>query len=220
LKGLLAKKLGMTQLFNPDGTTTAVTVLEAGPCRVVGLRTTEKDGYAAARIAFGLVPERKLSRAELGVFKKSNLEAHRHVVEIRGYEGVEAGQELKAEIFNAGEIVDVTSTSKGKGFQGLIKRHKFSRGPESHGSMNVRQPGAIGATDAARVFKGVKMSGQMGNVRTTARAYKIVRVDAERNLLLLKGGVPGASGALVLIRQSTKRVKGKGPSGKPTGRKV
>jgi large subunit ribosomal protein L3 len=142
------------------------------------------------------------------------------VVEIRGYEGLEAGQELKAEIFSAGEIVDVTSHSKGKGFQGLIKRHKFSRGPESHGSMNVRQPGAIGSTDSARVFKGLKMSGQMGNVRTTARAYKVVRVDPERNLLLLKGGVPGAKGALVLVRQSTKPVKAKGPAGKPTGRKV
>ena len=115
----------------------------------------------------------------------------------------------------------MTSTSKGKGFQGLIKRHKFSRGPESHGSMNVRQPGAIGATDAARVFKGVRMSGQMGNVRVTARAYKIVRVDPDRNLLLLKGGVPGAKGALVLVRQSTKPVKvAKGPAGKPNTRKV
>jgi large subunit ribosomal protein L3 len=220
LKGLLAKKLGMTQLFNADGTTTAVTVLEAGPCRVLGLRTAEKDGYSAARIAFDVVAERKLSKGELGTFKKVNLEPHRHVVEIRGYEGLEAGQELKAEIFAAGEIVDVTSHSKGKGFQGLIKRHKFSRGPESHGSMNVRQPGAIGSTDSARVFKGLKMSGQMGNVRTTARAYKVVRVDAERNLLLLKGGVPGGKGALVLVRQSTKPVKVKGPAGKPTGRKV
>ena len=220
MKGLLAKKLGMTQLFNPDGTTTAVTVLEAGPCRVLGLRTAEKDGYAAARIAFDVVAERKLSKGELGEFKKANLEPHRHVVEIRGYEGLEAGQELKAEIFSAGEIVDVTATSKGKGFQGLIKRHKFSRGPESHGSMNVRQPGSIGATDAARVFKGVRMAGQMGNERTTARAYKIVRVDAERNLLLLKGGVPGGKGALVLVRQSTKPQKVKGPAGKPTGRKV
>src|ERR1043165_7860179 len=155
MKGLLAKKLGMTQLFNPDGTTSAVTVLEAGPCKVLGLRTQEKDGF----------------------------DPQRHIVEIRNYAGVEAGQELKADLFAAGELVDVTSTSKGKGFQGLIKRHKFSRGPESHGSMNVRQPGAIGATDAARVFKGVRMAGQMGNVRATARAYKVVRVDPERNLL-------------------------------------
>ena len=210
----------MTQLFNEDGTTSAVTVLEAGPCRVLGLRTAEKDGYSAARIAFEAVPAKKLTKPLQGEFKKNGIEPHRHVVEIRGYEGLEAGQELKAEMFAAGEIVDVTSTSKGKGFQGLIKRHKFSRGPESHGSMNVRQPGAIGATDAARVFKGVRMAGQMGNVRTTARAYKVVRVDAERNLLLLKGGVPGAKGALVLVRQSTKPVKAKGPAGKPSGRKV
>jgi large subunit ribosomal protein L3 len=215
VKGLLARKL-----FNADGTISAVTVLEAGPCKVLGLRTTEKDGYTAARIAFEVAPDRKFNKPELGGFKKAGVEPHRHVVEIRGYEGLEAGQELKAEIFSEGEIVDVTSTSKGKGFQGLIKRHKFSRGPESHGSMNVRQPGSIGATDAARVFKGVRMAGQMGNERTTARAYKIVRVDAERNLLLLKGGVPGGKGALVLVRQSTKPQKVKGPAGKPTGRKV
>jgi len=220
MKGLLARKIGMTQLFNADGTTSAVTVLEAGPCRVLGLRTTEKDGYSAARIAFEAVHESRLTKPEHGEFKKANVEPHRHTVEIRNYDGVEAGQELKAEIFAAGELVDVTSTSKGKGFQGLIKRHKFSRGPESHGSMNVRQPGAIGATDAARVFKGVRMSGQMGNERTTARAYKVVRIDPERNLILVRGGVPGAKGALVLVRQSSKKVKVKGPAGKPTGRKV
>ncbi|OLC23496.1 MAG: 50S ribosomal protein L3 [Chloroflexi bacterium 13_1_40CM_65_17] len=220
MKGLLARKLGMTQLFNADGTTSAVTVLEAGPCRVLGLRTTEKDGYSAARIAYEATKENKLTKPAYGEFKKANIEPHRHVVEIRGYDGLQAGQELKAEIFAAGELVDVTSTSKGKGFQGLVKRHKFSRGPESHGSMNVRQPGAIGATDAARVFKGVRMSGQMGNERTTSRAYKVVRIDAERNLILVKGGVPGAKGALVLVRQSTKKQKVKGPAGKPTGRKV
>ena len=157
---------------------------------------------------------------QLGEFKKAGLDPHRHVVEIRNYGGLEQGQDLTAEIFKAGELVDVTSTSKGKGFQGLIKRHKFSRGPESHGSMNVRQPGAIGATDAARVFKGVRMSGQMGNERATARAYKVVRVDAERNLVMVKGGVPGAKGALVLIKESTKKVKTKGPAGKPNPRKV
>jgi large subunit ribosomal protein L3 len=220
MKGLLAKKLGMTQLFNPDGTTSAVTVLEAGPCHVLGLRTKDKDGYEAARIAFVAIKENKLTQARLGEFKKAGVEPHRHVVEIRGYGGVEIGSELKAEIFKAGELVDVTSTSKGKGFQGLIKRHKFSRGPESHGSMNVRQPGAIGATDAARVFKGVRMAGQMGNERTTARAYRVVRVDADRNLLLVRGGVPGAKGAVVLVRESTKKVKPKGPAGKPNPRKV
>jgi large subunit ribosomal protein L3 len=220
MKGLLARKLGMTQLFNQDGTTSAVTVLEAGPCRVLGLRTKEKDGYSAARLAFEPVKDTVRTAPVNGEFKKANLEPHRHVVEIRDYDGVEAGAELKAEIFKAGELVDVTSTSKGKGFQGLVKRHKFSRGPESHGSMNVRQPGAIGATDAARVFKGVRMAGQMGNEKTTARAYKIVRVDSDRNLVMVKGGVPGAKGALVLIRQSTKKIKAKGPSGKPNPRKV
>jgi large subunit ribosomal protein L3 len=210
----------MTQLFNPDGTISAVTVLEAGPCKVLGLRTAERDGYSAVRIAFQPAKEGKLNGPQLGEFKKANLGPHRHVVEIRNYDGLEAGQELKADLFAAGELVDVTATSKGKGFQGLIKRHKFSRGPESHGSMNVRQPGAIGATDAARVFKGVRMSGQMGNERTTARAYKVVRVDPERNLLMVRGGVPGAKNALVLVRQSTKKVKTKGPSGKPNPRKV
>ena len=220
MKGLLAKKLGMTQLFNDDGTTTAVTVLEAGPCKVLGLRTTEKDGYAAARLAFLPVNEKRMTAAQRGEFKKANLDPHRHVVEIRNYDGVEAGAELNAEMFTAGELVDVTSTSKGKGFQGLVKRHKFSRGPETHGSMNVRQPGAIGATDAARVFKGVRMSGQMGNERATARAYRVVRVDAERNLLMVRGGVPGAKGALVLVKESTKKIKAKGPAGKPNPRKV
>jgi large subunit ribosomal protein L3 len=220
VKGLLAKKLGMTQLFNQDGTTTAVTVLEAGPCKVLGLRTADKDGYAAARIAFQTVKEGRLNQARLGEFKKGSLDPHRHVVEIRNYNGVEVGAELTADLFKAGELVDVTSTSKGKGFQGLVKRHKFSRGPESHGSMNVRQPGAIGATDAARVFKGVRMSGQMGNERTTSRAYKVVRVDPERNLLMVMGGVPGAKGALVLVKESTKKIKPKGPAGKPNPRKV
>ena len=220
MKGLLARKLGMTQLFNADGTVSAVTVLEAGPCKVLNLRTKEKDGYEAAQIAFEPLDPKKVTQPRLGVFKKANLDPHRNVVEIRNYDGLEQGQELKAEIFNPGDLVDVTSTSKGKGFQGLIKRHKFSRGPESHGSMNVRQPGAIGATDAARVFKGVRMSGQMGNERVTARAYKVVRVDPERNLLMVKGGVPGAKGALVLVRQSTKPLKVKGPSGKPNPRKV
>ena len=203
-KGLLARKVGMTQLFNPDGTVSAVTVLEAGPCRVLGLRTVEKDGYAAARIAFGEVAESRLTRPLAGVFKAAGVEPHRHVVEIRGYEGLEVGQELKADLFSEGELVDVTATSKGKGFQGMVKRHRFSRGPETHGSMNVRRPGSIGATDAARVFKGVRMAGQMGNVRTTVQGLRVVRVEGERNLLLLHGGVPGGDNAIVLVRQSVK----------------
>jgi large subunit ribosomal protein L3 len=208
-KGLLARKLGMTQLFRPDGTLSAVTVLEAGPCRVLGLRTPEKDGYTAARIAYGPIDAKKLSKPRAGEFKAAGIDPARRIVEIRGSEGLEAGQELTCELFAEGELVDVTATSKGKGFQGLVKRHGFGRGPETHGSMNVRKPGSIGATDAARVFKGVRMAGQMGNVRTTVQGLKVLRIDAERNLLLVNGGVPGPTGSIVLVRGSVKQKAGK-----------
>lgn len=208
-KGLLARKLGMTQVFRADGTLSAVTVLEAGPCRVLGLRTAEKDGYEAARLAFGSVAAKRLNRPQAGEFKAAGIEPARHIVEIRDYEGLETGQELTCEIFAEGELVDVVATSKGKGFQGMIKRHRFGRGPESHGSMNVRKPGSIGATDAARVFKGVKMAGQMGNARTTVQGLKVFRVDPERNLLLVNGGVPGPKGSVVLVKGSVKQKAGK-----------
>jgi large subunit ribosomal protein L3 len=198
-KGLLARKLGMTQVFNADGTVSAVTVLEAGPCRVLGLRTPEKDGYQAARLAFEPVAAKRLTSPVLGEFKKAGVEPARHVAEVRDFGELETGQELKADLFAEGERVDVTATSKGKGFQGMIKRHRFGRGPESHGSMNVRKPGSIGATDAARVFKGVKMAGHMGARRTTVQDLRVVRVDAERNLLLLNGSVPGPTGGLVMV---------------------
>jgi large subunit ribosomal protein L3 len=209
MKGLLARKMGMTQLFKPDGTLHAVTVLEAGPCRVLGLRTAEKDGYAAARLAFGPLEARRLTRPLAGEFKAAGVEPARHIAEVRDPDGLEAGQELTCEIFAEGELVDVTATSKGKGFQGMVKRHRFGRGPETHGSMNVRRPGSIGATDAARVFKGVRMAGQMGSVRTTVQGLKVLRVDAERNLLLVNGGVPGPKGSVVLVRGSVKQKAGK-----------
>lgn len=196
----MARKLGMTQVFNADGTLSAVTVLEAGPCRVLGLRTRESDGYEAARLAFEPVAAKRLTNPVLGEFKKAGVEPARHVAEVRDFGGLEAGQELKCDIFAEGERVDVTATSKGKGFQGMVKRHGFGRGPETHGSMNVRKPGSIGATDAARVFKGVKMAGHMGARRTTVQELKVVRVDPERNLLLLNGSVPGPTGGLVLVR--------------------
>jgi large subunit ribosomal protein L3 len=204
-KGLLARKLGMTQVFNADGTVSAVTVLEAGPCRVLGLRTPEKDGYAAVRLAFSPVPAAKLNKPRAGEFKKAGQDPARHIAEIRDWAGPEAGQEISCGQFAEGELVDVTSISKGKGFQGMVKRHRFSRGPESHGSMNVRQPGSIGATDAARVFKGVKMAGHMGNHRSTVQGLKVVRVDADRNLLLVNGGVPGPDGSVVTVRGSIKQ---------------
>jgi large subunit ribosomal protein L3 len=208
-KGLFARKVGMTQLFNDDGTLSAVTVLEAGPCRVLGLRTQEKDGYIAARLAFGEVAAKRVNKPLAGEYKQARMAPARHIMEVRDYEGLEAGQELTCDIFTVGELVDVTATSKGKGFQGMVKRHRFSRGPETHGSMNVRKPGSIGATDAARVFKGVRMAGQMGNERTTVQGLKVVRVDAERNLLLVNGGVPGGRGAIVLVRGSVKQKIGK-----------
>jgi large subunit ribosomal protein L3 len=208
-KGLLARKVGMTQVFNPDGTVLAVTVLEAGPCKVLDLRTPETHGYGAARLAFEEVPRKRVTRPVAGEFKGAGLEPHRHVAEIRGYEGVEAGQELTAEIFSEGELVDVVATTKGKGFQGLVKRHGFGRGPETHGSMNVRKPGSIGATNAARVFKGVRMAGHMGAARKTLQGLKVVRVDAARGLVLVNGSVPGPRGGLVLVRGSVKQKAGK-----------
>jgi len=204
-KGVLARKLGMTQVFNDDGTLSAVTVLEAGPCRVLGLRTVEKDGYSAARLAFGEADARHVTKPRAGEFKKAGQAPARHIVELSGADGLEAGQELGADVFAVGELVDVSATSKGKGFQGMVKRHRFSRGPETHGSMNVRRPGSIGATDAARVFKGVKMAGQMGNVRRTVQGLKVVRIYPERNLLLLHGSVPGPRGGLVFVRGSVKQ---------------
>jgi large subunit ribosomal protein L3 len=204
-KGLLARKLGMTQVFNEDGTLSAVTVLEAGPCRVLGLRTVEKDGYSAARLAFGAIDAKHVTKPRAGEFKKAGQEPARHIVELPEPDGLEAGQELGADLFAVGELVDVSATSKGKGFQGMVKRHRFSRGPETHGSMNVRRPGSIGATDAARVFKGVKMAGQMGNVRRTVQGLKVVRIYPERKLLLVHGSVPGPRGGLVFVRGSVKQ---------------
>jgi large subunit ribosomal protein L3 len=204
-KGLIARKLGMTQIFNPDGTVSAVTVLEAGPCRVIDVRTPEKHGYAAARVAHQELARKRVTRPVAGEFKRAGLEPHRRIVEFRDYAEAEAGQELRADLFGEGELVDVTGDTKGKGFQGMIKRHGFSRGPESHGSMNVRKPGSIGATNAARVFKGLRMAGRMGASRKTVQGLKVIRVDAGRNLLLLNGSVPGARGAVVLVRGSVKQ---------------
>jgi len=201
-KGLLGRKVGMLQVFNPDGTVSAVTVIEAGPCRVIGLRTVEKDGYAAAQLGFGAIAEKRLTKPAAGAVKKAGTDPVAKIVEFRDWDGLEVGQELACDLFTEGQFVDVVGQSKGKGFQGLVKRHRFSRGPESHGSMNVRKPGSIGATDAARVFKGVRMAGHMGAQRKTVQGLRIVRVDPERNLLLLRGGVPGAKGSLVMIKES------------------
>lgn len=204
-KGLLARKVGMTQMFNADGTVSAVTVLEAGPCRVLDLRTEDRHGYDAARLAFQELGRRKVTKPAGGEFKAAGLEPHRHVAEFRGLQDVTVGQELKADVFAEGELVDVKGTSKGKGFQGMVRRHNFGRGPETHGSMNVRKPGSIGATNAARVFKGTRMAGHMGAGPRTVQALRVVRVDPDRNLLLVRGTVPGANGSVVVVRDSTKQ---------------
>ena len=193
MKGILGRKLGMTQVFDPEsGEVTAVTVIEAGPCPVVQVKTDETDGYEAVQIAFDEVAERKISKGERGHLAKAGASPHRHLVEFRGQSELQVGEAVTVEAFEPGEKVKVAGISIGKGFQGTIKRHNFHRGPVSHGSHNVRKPGSIGASATpSRVFKGQKMAGRMGGVRITQPGLVIHQIDPERNLLLVKGSVPG-----------------------------
>jgi large subunit ribosomal protein L3 len=202
MPALLGTKIGMTQLFVEDGVVERVTVVQAGPCRVTGLRTEERDGYNAVQLGYGDVPERKLSTAELGHLKKSGDAPLRHLREFRDEgEGLEVGQELTVDVFEKGQHVKVSGVSKGKGFQGTVKRHGFARGPVTHGSHNVRAPGSIGASATpSRVFKGIRGPGQMGNKRVTQGGLEIVDVIADQNLVLLRGSVPGPKGSVVEIR--------------------
>jgi large subunit ribosomal protein L3 len=200
-KGILGTKLGMTQLFDPDsGTVTPVTVIEAGPCPVVQVKTLDTDGYQAVQLAYRPVKERRLNRPEAGHFRAVGVAPHRHVAEIRGGEGA-VGDSVTVAAFAPGERVKVTGRSKGKGFAGTVKRHRFGRGPVSHGSHNVRAPGSIGASATpSRVFKGRKMPGQMGNKRVTQRGLTIVELIPGQNLMLVRGSVPGAKGTTVEVR--------------------
>jgi large subunit ribosomal protein L3 len=202
MPALLGTKIGMTQLFVEDGLIERVTVVQAGPCRVTGLRTAERDGYNAVQLGYGDVPERKLTKAERGHVKKSGDAPLRHLREFRDEgEGLEVGQELTVDVFEKGQTVKISGVSKGKGFQGTVKRHGFSRGPVSHGSHNVRAPGSIGASATpSRVFKGIRGPGQMGNKRVTQRGIEIVDVLPDQNLVLLRGSVPGPKGSVVEIR--------------------
>jgi large subunit ribosomal protein L3 len=201
-KGIIGTKLGMTQIFDQEsGKVTPVTVVEAGPCPVVQVKTPETDGYTAVQLAFGAVKEKRISRPEAGHLKKAGQGPHRHLVEIRDAEGLAVGDSVTVEAFEPGERIKVSGRSKGKGFAGTIKRHNFSRGPVSHGSHNVRKPGSIGASATpSRVFKGMRMSGHMGDERVTQRGLRVAEVDAERNLLLIAGAVPGSVGGVVEIR--------------------
>ena len=206
-KAILATKVGMTQIFNEDGTLIPVTVLQAGPCVVTQVKTEENDGYAAVQVGFGDIREKLVNKPEKGHLEKAGVELKRFLKEFR-FENAgeyEVGQEIKAEIFEAGDHIDVTAISKGKGFQGAIKRHGQSRGPMSHGSKYHRHAGSNGsASDPSKVFKGKKMPGQMGHVQVTVQNLEVVRVDTENNLLLVKGAVPGPKKSLVTIKETVK----------------
>jgi large subunit ribosomal protein L3 len=206
MAAIVGKKLGMTQVFTEDGTRVPVTVIEAGPCHVTAIRDPERDGYAAVQLAFDEAPERRLTKAQLGHLKKAGVPPSRTLVEFRdeqlgAEEGPKVGDSVSVDQFEPGQRVKASGVAIGKGFQGTIRRHGFSRGPESHGSHNVRAPGSIGASaDPARVFKGVRMPGRMGGRRVTQRRLEVVEVDTERNLLLLKGAVPGPRNGTVEVR--------------------
>jgi large subunit ribosomal protein L3 len=202
MAAILAKKLGMTQRFLDDGRVERVTVLEAGPCAVTGIRTLERDGYEAVQLAFGQCKEKVLTKAELGHLKKANASAHRRLAEFRDAAGeLLVGDTVTVAAFEVGQRVKVSGTAKGKGFQGTIKRHNFKSGPKSHGSHNVRAPGSIGASATpSRVFKGLRGAGRMGGGRVTQRGLTVTEVIADQNLLLVRGAVPGPKGATVEVR--------------------
>jgi large subunit ribosomal protein L3 len=202
MAAILARKLGMTQVFSDDGRVERVTVLEAGPCPVTGIRTHDRDGYEAVQLAFGATKEKHLTKPELGHLRKADAGPHKHLVEFRDEAGeLQVGETVTVEAFTPGDKVKVAGTSKGKGFQGTVKRHRFSRGPVTHGSHNVRAPGSIGAAAyPARVFKGIRGPGQTGHKRVTQRGLTVVEVDADHNLLMVRGAVPGPKNGFVEVR--------------------
>ncbi|SFB19637.1 50S ribosomal protein L3 [Clostridium frigidicarnis] len=206
-KAILGKKVGMTQIFNENGKIVPVTVVEAGPCVVLQKKTIENDGYEAIQVGYGEIREKLVNKPRQGHFNKAGVTFKRYIRELRleSIEGYEVGQELNADLFQAGEKVDITGTSKGKGFAGVIKRWNFSRGPMSHGSKYHRGVGSMGASsDPSRTFKNKKMPGHMGAVRKTVINLEVVKVMPEKNVILIKGGIPGPNKGLVIIRNSIK----------------
>ena len=206
-KGLIGRKVGMTQIFDEEGKVIPVTAIEVGPCTVTQIKTEEQDGYTAVQLGFGDVKERKLNKPELGHLSKNKLAPKKYLREFRldSVEGMKVGDELKADVFAVGDKVDVQGTSKGKGFQGVIKRHGQSRGPMGHGSMYHRRPGSMGSTSTpGRVFKGKKLPGHMGNTTVTIQNLKVVKVDTEKNAILVKGSVPGNKGVILKIKDAVK----------------
>ena len=209
-KGLIGKKVGMTQIFDEKGMIIPVTVIEAGPCGVSQVKTVETDGYNAIQLGFGEVKSSKVNKPKAGHFAKANVEAKKHLREFRCEEPAEVkvGDEVKADVFAQGEKVDIQGISKGKGFQGVIKRHGQHRGPMGHGSMYHRRPGSMGSTSTpGRVFKGKKLPGHMGVQKITIQNLEIVKVDMDKNVLLVKGSVPGPKGAILKIKTSVKTCK-------------
>jgi large subunit ribosomal protein L3 len=201
MKTLLGTKLGMTQYFDKDGTVVRCTVIQAGPCLVTQKKTVENDGYVATQIAYGDVKTKRLNKPLLGHLKKAGVSPKRHLVEVRGEDDLTVGQAVTVEVFAPGDEVKVTGVSKGKGFQGVMKRHGFAGGPGYHGAHFHRAPGSIGASaDPARVYPGTRLPGQMGNVRSTQTGLKVVQTDPDKNLVLVKGAIPGSKGSLVVIR--------------------
>jgi large subunit ribosomal protein L3 len=207
MKGILGKKLGMTQVFTAEGNVVPVTVIEAGPCVVLQKKDQENDGYEAVQLGFSDKKEKNANKPELGHAKKANTAPKRYIREIRGISlgEFEVGQEIKADLFAQGEFVDVTGVSKGKGFQGVIKRWGQSRGPMAHGSRYHRGPGSMGSIQANRVPKGKRLPGHMGHETITIQKLEVVRVDVERNVLLVKGSIPGPRNSFVKIKQSVKK---------------
>ena len=209
-KGLIGKKVGMTQIFDEKGMIIPVTVIEAGTCVVAQVKTVETDGYNAIQLGFGEVKSHKVNKPHAGHFAKANVEAKKHLREFRldDVQNVKVGDEVKADTFEQGEKVDVQGISKGKGFQGVIKRHGQHRGPMGHGSMYHRRPGSMGSTSTpGRVFKGKKLPGHMGVQKITIQNLEIIKVDMDKNVLLVKGSVPGPKGAILKIKSSVKMSK-------------
>ena len=206
-KALIGRKVGMTQIFDEEGKVIPVTAIEVGPCTVTQIKTVEQDGYTAVQLGFGEVKERKLNKPELGHLSKNKLAPKKYLREFRldSVEGMNVGDELKADVFTAGDRVDIQGTSKGKGFQGVIKRHGQSRGPMGHGSMYHRRPGSMGPTSTpGRVFPGKKLPGHMGSVTVTIQNLEVIKVDLDKNVILVKGSVPGAKGSILKIKSSVK----------------
>ena len=206
-KGLIGKKVGMTQIFDEAGKVIPVTVIEDGPCVVAQVKTVETDGYNAVQLGFGDVKDKHINKPEAGHFAKAKLPNKKHLREFRldSIEGIKVGDEVKADVFEAGEKIDVQGTSKGKGFQGVIKRHGQHRGPMGHGSMYHRRPGSMGSTSTpGRVFKGKKLPGHMGSQTSTILNLNVVKVDADKNVILVKGSIPGAKKSIVRVRKSVK----------------